>query len=153
MERGDHQMSSNGTPSQQQILSGRSRCWNDMHRSSPKILWRKFRSYTNTQQESCTCHPDLQWQHWAGQGDVTENVWTTRLIIPAARWSNWLRGTSLHIACEPLLSQTETEECRKDAKSGKAAGPDGVPSDVVKNLPALSLIMHLVFNLMLFYGV
>ena len=38
-------------------------------------------------------------------------------------------------------------------KPSKAAGPDGATSDVVCNLPALTTSMHLLFSVMLRFGV
>ena len=38
-------------------------------------------------------------------------------------------------------------------KPGKAAGEDGIPSDVIRNLPMLTLIMQSLFTIMLTHGV
>ena len=112
-----------------------------------------FRKFTNMAQDSCSCDADAQWSHWAKQGDVVEPVWTNHLVNNGALWCNWLCGTSTHIDCEPGVTLKEAEECRKRVKPGKAAGPDGILSDVVRRLPALTVLVHLLFTLMLRFGV
>ena len=104
-------------------------------------------------QESSTCPLDEQWRHWANQGAIVEPVWSDNLLNIASSWCNWLRNSSLHVNCEPAITYEETEECRVNVRPGKAAGPDGVPSDVIRNLPALSTLMHLLFSLMFRFGV
>ena len=112
-----------------------------------------FRRFTHSPQDTCTCHPDLPWEHWANQGNVTEPVWYNSLLEAASTWCGKLRTTTMHINCEPVVTYAEAEECRRHIKVGKAAGPDGIPSDVVHNLPALTVVMHLLFSVMLRFGV
>ena len=90
---------------------------------------------------------------WASQGDVEEAVWSTRILDCATRWVARLRLTSLHTNCEPDATYEETEDCRHGVRPGKSAGPDGIPSDVILHMPALSSLMYLLFSLMLRYGV
>ena len=45
-----------------------------MRRSSPKSLWRSFRAFTSTPSEESSCPADVQWEHWASQGHITEDV-------------------------------------------------------------------------------
>jgi len=116
-------------------------------------MWRTFRKFTNMPQELSTCDPDTQWEHWFQQGHIVEDVWSDALLDPAKSWCDRLRETSVHIASEPRVAFKEAEECRKQVKPGKAAGKDGVPSDVIQNLPALTLVMHLVFSIMFTHAV
>ena len=117
------------------------------------VLLQVFRSFTNSPTELCTCPPDKQWEHWVAQGSIEESMWTTRLLGPATSWVDALRHSSCHLSCEPSVSYNEANNSRKDIKHGKSPGKDGIPSTAVKQLPSLTLLMHLLFSVMLQFGV
>ena len=130
-----------------------SACWKQMRRSNGKNLWRTFRSFTNMPSEECTCSLDAQWEHWATQGDTVESVWTNQAADDAKAWCDWLRCSNLSEGAEPAVLHDEAEKSRVKMRPGKAAGKDGIPSDVIRNLPSLTLPLHMLFTLIVKFGV
>ena len=123
--------------------------WDNMKRTSPSRFWRTFKSFTATQSEIILCTPDEQWRHWAEQGDVAEAVWNERLSGPAMEWVEELRRSATVEGEMHSASQHEVRLARARIRSGRAAGHDGVPPDVLRGLPCLLPFAHMLFNVIL----
>ena len=61
-----------------------SNLWNTLRSKSPGKMWTTFKNFTSTRGEEICCSPDEQWHHWAGQADITGQVWTDSVCIGAA---------------------------------------------------------------------
>ena len=137
----------------QQFYTDWSEFWARLQKSSPRKLWQTYRQFTNLPQECSTCSPDTQFMHWSSQGDVSEPVWTATILQPAMEWCENLRRSPQASHDCPPVTMEETEESWRQMRSGKSPGPDGIPSDAIKNLPALIVLMQLLFTLMLHHAV
>jgi hypothetical protein len=113
---------------------------------TPRKLWSTFRKFTYAPAGRSRCAPDEQWEHWASQGDIIEPVWSDQLSTEAEAWCEELRQKPLSELSMQDIAPIEAEEARKRVKGGKAAGVDGLPSDVIVNLSCLSTVVPLLFS-------
>ena len=121
--------------------------WGRMRRQEPRQLWKTFRSFTVAESETIQCSPDAQWQHWAGQGDVQESVWSDEQSRSAEQWVASLRDATPEDTTMTPFSPEEIKASRDRVKKGRAAGADGIPSDALHHLPCLVIFAQLLFNI------
>ena len=89
----------------------------------------------------------MQWEHWARQGDITEEVWNDTLSKPAEEWVAHLRELPKNLFEIPPFTAAEFEFGSNRIKSGKAAGADGLPPEAILRLSCLNAVMPLLCNI------
>lgn len=127
--------------------------WDSLERKSPSKMWKTFKQFTATESERILCEPDDQWKHWAEQGDIHEEVWNDSHSEPAEQWISELRAPEMSTEAALPISLNETRGARNRLRMGRAAGCDGIPTDVLRNLSCLITFAHLLFNALIKYSV
>ena len=113
---------------------------------SPRQLWSTFRRFTATDSTRILCSPDDQWTHWAGQGDVHEDVWTHHTTETAERWASELRNMGASEYDATPITHEEMEATQRKLKTGRAPGKDGIPAEISWYVPGVFQFVHLLFN-------
>lgn len=117
-----------------------------MRRRSPRRLWATFRQFTGTETEKIKCTPDMQWNHWASQGDTVESVWNDHEVEGAEEFVSSLRNLTPDHTVLPPITHEEILAGLKHLKEGRSPGKDGIPSDMLRQLPCIVLFANLLFN-------
>ena len=77
-----------------------------------------------------------------------ESVWNDSISGPAKDWVDSLRSTDPS-GTNPTSTEAEVNCAFKRLRSGRACGIDGIPSEVVTNIPSILPIVTLLFSVML----
>ena len=121
-----------------------------MRRTSPNKFWNTFKNLTSNRQEDVRGTPDAQWLNWHDQGYMVEEQWDENLLVEAELFVDQLCNIPLVDLGTPAPTPAKVQCAKRMTKPGRAAGPDGIGSDVPRKLRSLTyalwLIMPIVFQ-------
>lgn len=124
-----------------------------MLRNKPRQVWNTLRQFTAQRNVDITCTLEQQLEHWTSQGEVEEAVWTNDERLQSEQWVEWLRSLPSEQISSSPVTPTEVSSSRQRLRTGRTSGADGIPAEVLKNLPCLSEVATLLFSVSMHYAI